>query len=52
VYDDSEFGTLSTNISADSISDPKTYNWDVDTESQDEVYDMDVNDNNIYGDYY
>lgn len=52
VYDDSQFGTLSTNISADSVSDPKTYNWDIDAESQNEVYDMDANDNSIYGDYY
>tara|TARA_R110000796_G_scaffold29960_4_gene80403 strand:+ start:1148 stop:1918 length:771 start_codon:yes stop_codon:yes gene_type:complete len=52
VYDDSAFGTLSTNISADSVSPDKTYNWDVDTESQTEVYDMDANDTNIYGTYY
>jgi hypothetical protein len=52
VYDDSAFGTLSTNISADSVSPAKTYSWDVDTESQTEVYDMDVNDNDIYGNYY
>ena len=55
VYDDSQFGVLSSNIqqmlSAD-VSDPKSYNWDVDQDSKDEVYDMDVNDNDIYGDYY
>ena len=52
VYDDSQFGTLSTNISADSVADDKTYDWNVDEDSQDNVYDMDVNDNSIYGDYY
>ena len=52
VYDDSKFGTLSTNISEDSVSDAKTYNWDVDTDSKESVYDMDVNDNDIYGSYY
>lgn len=52
VYENSQFGTLSTNISEDSVSDPKTYNWDVDDESQQNVYDMDVNDTSIYGSYY
>ena len=52
VYDDSQFGTLSTNIEGDSVSDPKDYAWNVDQDSQDNVYDMDANDNSIYGDYY
>ena len=52
VYDDSQFGTLSTNITEDSVSDAKTYNWNVDEQSQNDVHDMDANDNDIYGDYY
>lgn len=55
VYDDSQFGVLSSNIqqmlSAD-VSAPKTYTYDVDQDSKNDVYDQDVNDNDIYGDYY
>tara|TARA_R110001592_G_scaffold250497_2_gene513114 strand:+ start:10435 stop:11205 length:771 start_codon:yes stop_codon:yes gene_type:complete len=52
VFDDSQFGTLSTNLSADSVSDAKTYAWNIDDDSKQNVYDMDVNDTSIYGDYY
>tara|TARA_R110000765_G_scaffold104929_1_gene194872 strand:- start:576 stop:1253 length:678 start_codon:yes stop_codon:yes gene_type:complete len=52
VYDNSAFGTLSTNISADNVSPDKSYNWDIDTVSKDDVYDMDQNDTSIYGGYY
>ena len=52
VYDDSQFGTLSTNIAEDSVADAKTYNWNVDDESQNNVHDMDANDTDIYGSYY
>jgi len=56
VYDDSQFGVLSSNIqqmlSAD-VSPPKTYTYDVDQDSKDDVYDMDANVNDdVYGDYY
>ena len=55
VYEDSQFGVLSSNIqqmlSAD-VSDPKSYVYDVDEDSKNDVYDMDANDNDVYGDYY
>ncbi|MDB4430249.1 hypothetical protein N9273_00350 [bacterium] len=52
VYDDSQFGTLSTNVDGDEVSPDKTYDWNIDDESQQNVYDMDVNDTDIYGSYY
>lgn len=52
VYEDAQFGTLSTALTADRVADAKSYDWNVDQYSQDEVYDQDVNNNDIYGDYY
>ena len=52
IFENSFTGTLSTNISGDSVSDGKSYTWDIDDASRDDTYDMDNNDNSIYGDYY
>tara|TARA_R110000765_G_scaffold1890_4_gene5184 strand:- start:2577 stop:3365 length:789 start_codon:yes stop_codon:yes gene_type:complete len=55
VYDGSQFGVLSSNIqqmlSAD-VSEAKAYDYDIDTVSKTDVYDMDQNDTDIYGGYY
>jgi hypothetical protein len=52
IYENSFSGVLSTNIVEDNISDNKSYNWDINDESQTNVYNMDRNDDSIYGDYY
>ncbi len=52
VYENSIEGVLSTNIPDDEVSSNKRYEYDIDQVSQDDVYDMDKNDNDIYGDYY
>ena len=51
VYDSEGNGVIETNIPTDSIQEPKTYDWNIDQQSKD-VYDMNVNDNDIYGSYY
>ena len=52
VFENSFSGVLSTNIPGDSVSDDKSFDWDINEDSKDNVYDMDVNDNDIYGNYY
>lgn len=52
IYENSFSGVLSTNIVDDNVSDNKSYNWDINNESQTNVHDMDSNDDSIYGDYY
>ena len=52
VYDDSFTGVLSTNIPGDEVSPTKRYEHNIDQISQDDVYDMDQNNTDIYGGYY
>ena len=52
VFENSFTGVLSTNIPGDSVSDSKFYDSDINVESRDTVFDMDVNDTDIYGSYY
>ena len=52
VYDDSFTGVLSTNIPGDEVSPTKRYEHNIDQVSQDDVYDMDQNNTDIYGGYY
>ena len=57
IYDNSFSGTLSTTLANQLTSDGKTYPtvedpYDIDDSSQNDVFDMDVNDTDIYGSYY
>ena len=52
VFENSFSGVLSTNIPGTSASPDKSYTWDVNEDSQTNVFDMDDNDDSIYGDYY
>lgn len=52
IFENSFSGKLSSNIPGEIPSDPKSYPGDVDTESQTKVFDMTVNDTDIYGTYY
>jgi hypothetical protein len=52
VYDNSFTGVLSTNIPGDEVSPTKQYEYNIDQISQDDVYDMDNNNTDIYGGYY
>lgn len=52
VYDNTFSGTISANSINAPISQDKTYPGNVDTTSQTDVFDMDVNDNTVYGRYY
>jgi len=52
VYDNSITGKLSSALFPDLSSPLKSYPGDVDEMSQTDVYDQDVNDTSIYGDYY
>ena len=51
VHDNLFNGVTETDIATDQVDQPKTYPEDNDTTSKD-IYDMDVNDNDIYGSYY
>lgn len=51
VYENEQNGVTRTNIPGDEPSDPKSYDWNIDTASK-EVFDMDDNDTDIYGSYY
>ena len=51
VYDNERNGVIDTTIPTDDVSGDKSYNWDIDQASKD-IYDMDANDNDIYGSYY
>ena len=51
VYDSEGNGVIETNIPSDTIQEPKTYDWNIDQASKD-IYDMNVNNNDIYGSYY
>jgi len=57
IYDNSFSGTLSTTLANQLTSDGKTYPtvedpYDIDDSSQNDVFNMDVNDTDIYGSYY
>lgn len=52
VFENTFSGKLSSNIPDEIPSDPKSYPGDVDTESQTKVFNMTVNDTDIYGTYY
>jgi len=52
VFENSFSGKLSTNIPDESVSDAKSYPFDIDEESKNKVLDMSVNDTDIYGNYY
>lgn len=52
VFENSFSGILSSNISGVVVSDPKSYPGDIDTTSQTEVLDMNINNTDIYGSYY
>lgn len=51
VFDNEHNGVEETNIATDTPDDPKSYNWNIDQASKD-IYDMDINDSDIYGSYY
>jgi len=57
IYDNSFSGTLSTTLVDQLTSDGKTYPteedpYDIDNVSKDDVFDMSINNTDIYGDYY
>jgi hypothetical protein len=52
VYENSFAGSLSSSIFEQVTSEPKSYPGDLDTESQTKVFNMDVNNTDIYGSYY
>jgi hypothetical protein len=52
VYDNSISGKLSSVLFPSLTADQKVYPFDVDVLSVDTVYDMNKNDNSIYGEYY
>jgi len=57
IYDNSFSGILSTTLASQLTSDGKTYPtvedpYDIDDSSQNDVFNMDVNDTDIYGSYY
>ena len=52
VYENSFSGVVSSLIPGVSASVPKSYDFDVDEESQNKVLDMSVNNTDIYGTYY
>lgn len=52
VYDNTFSGKLSSILFPSLSTDEKVYDYDVDVESQQNVYDMSVNDTGVYGEYY
>lgn len=52
VYENSFSGVISSNIPGEGASEPKSYPFDIDNTSKNEVFDMSVNNTDIYGDYY
>lgn len=52
VFENSFSGILSSNIPGVVASDAKSYPGDIDTTSQTDVFNMNVNNTNIYGSYY
>jgi len=52
VYENSFSGVISSNIPGESASEAKSYPFDIDNTSKNEVFDMSVNNTDIYGDYY
>lgn len=52
VFENSFSGVLSTNIPGNSVSESKFYPSDIDMQSKQEIFDMDINDTDIYGRYY
>lgn len=52
VYDNSFSGKVESSLFPTLSTDPKVYDFDVDVNSKEQVYDMDNTDNNIYGNYY
>ena len=51
VYDDTFSGILSSTITGQLSSDPKSYDYDVNNISQTVVFDMTINNTSVYGDY-
>lgn len=51
VFENLQNGVTDTNIPTDEVDGPKSYPGDVDQQSKD-IYDMGVNDTDIYGSYY
>ena len=51
VYDDTFSGILSSTITGQLSSDPKSYDYDVNNISQTVVFDMSINNTSVYGDY-
>ena len=51
VHENLTNGVVDTDIASDELSSPKSYPEDIDITSKD-IYDMDTNDNDIYGSYY
>jgi len=52
VFDNAFSGKEMTTLIPPVTSEPKSYDWDINQESQEKVFNMDVNNNDIYGDYY
>lgn len=52
VYDNSFSGVISSSIPGVSASEEKSYNFDVNEQSKTEVFDMSINNTDIYGEYY
>ena len=51
VFDNAFNGVTDTNVPTDEVDAPKSYPGDIDQQSK-EIFDMDVNDTDIYGSYY
>lgn len=52
VYDNTFSGIISSNIPGVSASQEKAYNFDINEQSKTKVFDMSVNNTDIYGNYY
>lgn len=52
VYDNDYSGKMESTLFPTLTSDQKLYDYNVDSDSKNRVYDMDNTDNNIYGNYY
>jgi hypothetical protein len=52
IFENAFSGKVSTTIQDEPVSDPKSYPGDIDVESETKVFNMGVNDTDIYGTYY
>jgi len=52
VYDNTFSGKLSSTLFPNLTSEEKSYPGNVDDESKQDVYDQDINETSVYGNYY